>query len=314
MEKRGLVLSGGGNKGSFQVGVMLGMLERGENPNYDFYSGVSVGSINALMLAQEVDFSVSVEKLYSLWSQIRTKDVWRRFKYWPPNITWLGPLRTFFQDGLYDPYPLLNLIEHHFEQDKIEASGKDLRMGVVEKTTGQYFEITEKDQNLPKWCLASAAFPFVLKSVIGTNGIYSDGGQMQVTPLKSAIEAGCTDIDIIITGPYHVKHVPKEQMRTTFQSGIRTIDLMGSSIWQNDLKACHIINRLVEADVEKDKSYRQVNVRIFAPEKHLSNDFMGSLIFNPKDTQRMIELGKVASPQTLSEFLTLSKRVIPKSL
>lgn len=48
-EKRCKVLSvsGGGSKGAYEVGVIKGVVEYLED-QYDVYSGVSVGSINAL--------------------------------------------------------------------------------------------------------------------------------------------------------------------------------------------------------------------------------------------------------------------------
>ena len=50
---RGLVLSGGGNNGSWEAGVMYGLVNNG-NPadfEWDVISGVSAGSINTLAVA-----------------------------------------------------------------------------------------------------------------------------------------------------------------------------------------------------------------------------------------------------------------------
>ena len=50
---RGLVLSGGGNNGSWEAGVMYGLVNNG-NPadfEWDIISGVSAGSINTLAVA-----------------------------------------------------------------------------------------------------------------------------------------------------------------------------------------------------------------------------------------------------------------------
>ena len=57
---KGLVLEGGGAKGSFHVGVLKALLERGYV--FDGVAGTSIGAINGALLAQG-DF----DALYELW-------------------------------------------------------------------------------------------------------------------------------------------------------------------------------------------------------------------------------------------------------
>jgi predicted acylesterase/phospholipase RssA len=311
--KRGCVLSVGGVKGGYQVGV-LDMLSQKHQTEYSFFSGISAGAINAFILAQYPTLREGLSKLLDVWAKLESKNVYEQFQFWPPNKTWLGVSRILIQDGLHDTTPLLKMLQEHYDETRFKSSGKILRLGVTEKTTGEYFEVTEKTKNLPFWVLASASFPIAFKSVIGKNGIYSDGGHVHMTPLSSAIEAGCTDIDILLTAPFHMKPVKKEDIEnSTFYSGLRTIDIMTCAIWRSELKLCHHINQRVELG---DPSYRKVNVTVYAPEEPLVADSFKSLDFNPVLIQSLIEKGRHAVGLPLAEFLAKAKekRLIQQSL
>lgn len=51
MSKKALVLSGGGSKGAFQIGVLRKLLDKNPNLDYDIYTGISVGALNTSLLA-----------------------------------------------------------------------------------------------------------------------------------------------------------------------------------------------------------------------------------------------------------------------
>ena len=79
MGHNGLVLSGGGARTAFQVGVFKAMSEwlpDTESP-FKVISGVSAGSINATYLASNADqFKYAVDQLVSMWRTLRTKEVY----------------------------------------------------------------------------------------------------------------------------------------------------------------------------------------------------------------------------------------------
>ncbi len=64
----GLVLSGGGAKGAYQVGVLKALLELGAN--IDMVSGASMGALNGAVLACAPSLSVGVERLETLWNTL----------------------------------------------------------------------------------------------------------------------------------------------------------------------------------------------------------------------------------------------------
>ena len=79
MPKIGLVLSGGGGKGPYQVGVWKALKKVGFAEHISVISGTSIGALNAYLLAQD---KVSIEKMENgelliaekLWYNIKTKD------------------------------------------------------------------------------------------------------------------------------------------------------------------------------------------------------------------------------------------------
>ena len=77
---RALVLSGGGNNGAWETGVLYGLVNNGTASDYayDVVTGVSAGSINAIAMA---GWAVGDEKnmadwLTTLWKDLKTSDVW----------------------------------------------------------------------------------------------------------------------------------------------------------------------------------------------------------------------------------------------
>ena len=67
--KRALVLSGGGAKGAWQAGVIDSLIRRGSR--WDIFAGVSVGALNAALLAQYAHpFDDGLAKLQDLWHDL----------------------------------------------------------------------------------------------------------------------------------------------------------------------------------------------------------------------------------------------------
>ena len=77
---RALVLSGGGNNGAWEVGVLYGMVNYGNPADFafDVITGVSAGAINTLATAgyapgEEVEMA---QYMSDLWLNLHTSDVW----------------------------------------------------------------------------------------------------------------------------------------------------------------------------------------------------------------------------------------------
>jgi len=78
---RALVLSGGGNNGAWEAGLLHGFVNAGNPADfaYDVVTGVSAGSINTLAFAgweigKEVEMAAWIS---DLWKNLKTSDVWQ---------------------------------------------------------------------------------------------------------------------------------------------------------------------------------------------------------------------------------------------
>lgn len=71
----GLVLSAGGARAAYQVGVLKFISEKKPDFNPQVFAGVSSGSINASYLAQGQSFSQATASLYQLWNSIAFEQV-----------------------------------------------------------------------------------------------------------------------------------------------------------------------------------------------------------------------------------------------
>lgn len=69
--KTGLVLSGGGAKGAYQVGVLKALLELGAN--IDMVAGASMGALNGAVLACAPSLPEGVKRLETLWNTLAAK-------------------------------------------------------------------------------------------------------------------------------------------------------------------------------------------------------------------------------------------------
>ena len=66
--KRGIALSGGGTKGSYELGVWKALNELGID--YQIVTGTSIGSINGALMA-----TGDYDRAYELWSTITMEDM-----------------------------------------------------------------------------------------------------------------------------------------------------------------------------------------------------------------------------------------------
>jgi len=100
-----LALSGGGSKGSYQAGVLYGLVMNDADKSkysYDIISGVSAGSINAfaVSLFAKGDEVILVQYLSDTWANLKENNV---FKRWSP----FGIITGFTEkQGIFDNSPL----------------------------------------------------------------------------------------------------------------------------------------------------------------------------------------------------------------
>jgi NTE family protein len=279
---RALVLSGGGSKGAFQVGVLKKWVIE-DHISYDAFCGISVGAINASFLAQysteyEQD---SVEDLVNLWSAVNDSKIKRN---WP----FFGILASLWKKSAYDSTPLQKWIASAVNQSVIVNSGKKLRVVATSLDTEKSYVANETNKHIVSWVMASSAFPVMLSPIIINNEQWADGGLRSVTPLGEAIRLGADSIDIILCSNPDSPAKFDEKSAAVPGRLLRSIDIMGAQIEASDLKICQHKNELSTTNPK----HRKVNLRIVKPKSQLISN---CLSFDPKEIERIMQLGYEAA-------------------
>jgi NTE family protein len=203
--KVGLVLSGGGGKGAYEIGVWKAIKELNIDKYIKVVSGTSIGAINAALFAQD-DFEeakkmwkeVTVEKLLPINNRglirkgitltIGSKNMNLVKKYMSKQLEQGDVPR----DGAKD------IIEKYINIDKLKRSQKICYVSCTEmpEFSAKYFRVNDYEEEKAKSILlATACLPMIYESEEIEGKTYLDGGLVDNTPIKPVYEEGC---DIII--------------------------------------------------------------------------------------------------------------------
>ena len=183
------VLSGGGNLGAVQVGMLQALADRGIVP--DLLVGTSVGAINAAFLAAGPS-AARVDELAGVWAGTRRRDVF-------PTST-RAALRAVSgrTNAFVDPQPLRNLVERFMTYRRIEDAPWPLALVATEVTTGA--EVVLRHGDVVDAVMASAAIPSVFPPVEMDGHVLMDGGVVNNTAISVAGNLGADVIYVLPTG------------------------------------------------------------------------------------------------------------------
>jgi predicted acylesterase/phospholipase RssA len=266
MGKIVFVLSGGGAKGSFQVGVLKKLTEKGIIP--DVIYGTSVGALNAAGYSY-----IGIDKLEEIWLKIKRNSDIIKFQ--------LGTI-FFTTKGLYSTAPLRSLLESFIQgTPSIKTTPvvcvNNLYTGSVvyiDPLTCPRYGMTFVDA-----VLASASMPLAMEPV---NDVWVDGGVRETVPLRIAIDEGAVDIYVICCSPWKRNSEASKEIKNWLNVGARTLDILTHEIFINDIQCCLRTN-----DV---KGKRRVNLHLYAP----NETFIDTLDFKPEKIRIGISKGYTA--------------------
>lgn len=206
---RTIVLSGGGAKGSYGLGVLLALEKlkqaRGKEVT-DIFCGTSVGALNATLAAQG-----QLKELNALYENLRTENILGSSKSKVGKIgllkaTFRNPFHYFKNDALratiekYVDYDLLKgshllicatnytsgELETFYLSDIVdEFVGQDQKRPTEQQRLTNYHRLNSKEE-VVEALLASTAIPFYFPPVKIGGSLYVDGGVGNNTPLRQA--------------------------------------------------------------------------------------------------------------------------------
>lgn len=301
-----IVLSGGGAKGAFQVGVVHELVVN-RGVRIDIVAGVSTGAIQALGVAQD-----DVPGMLQQWLDIKGNG--SIYNERPLGIAG-GILGA---DAIYDAVPLKKLLKDFADDKKLKASKRKLRLGVVNLGTGEFRGIDESVPGIHNWVYASSAMPLFFdplrtRAADGTEEQWVDGGVRNVTPLDAALELNPRGIIAVRTSPR-----PRPGKVRTFPNllkiGLRAVDILQSEVSANDLANATLINDMIAAREAQARAlqsegitgapaarilrpldlqisrYRFAPIRIIEPDEEYSE----TLEFDPRKIRKAIDAGRKA--------------------
>jgi len=278
---KALVLSGGGSRGAYQVGVLKRwMLEEGRD--YDILCGTSVGALNTSSLCQAPlgDPEGAYNRLAETWDHVSNRKIRKNWWFWKLAALW--------RPSIYNSEPLRKWVQKELDLKAVAESGRILRVGAVSETTGDEYVATEKDPNLAEWVYSSASFPLAFKPGVVHNEEWIDWGIRCVTPIGQAIKAGATEIDVITT--FNIDR-PLDHWKPWYRAvaarGMRDLEIMMNEIARGDFRAVGDRNKLAKLEGPNGK-YREVKLNIQMPSRPIGYD---SLDFSPEKSRLGREFG-----------------------
>jgi len=225
----GLILSGGGARAAYQVGVLAAIAdllpESAENP-FPVIVGTSAGAINAVSLAcGALDFQQSIRKLTSVWQGFSTNLVYR--------TDWIGVMRQagrFVAQhllglgrgadpvALLDNSPLRELLLKELDFSGINLAVARRKLHAVAVTafayqSGQAVTFYQGRGNIEPWqrhrrhgvptrlridhLMASSAIPLLFPPVRVDHEYFGDGAVRQAAPISPALHLGAERVLVI---------------------------------------------------------------------------------------------------------------------
>ncbi|MDG2502607.1 MAG: patatin-like phospholipase family protein [Porticoccaceae bacterium] len=226
---RGLVLTGGGARAAYQVGVLKGIaaiLPRAVYNPFPIICGTSAGAINALSIAGRAGpFRLRASKLETIWHNLRASDVYRTDALGvATNVFHMAAslLHSGYGIGrpisLLDNTPLRQLLENYVKFDYLETAISNgeldaIAISAMSYASGQSVTFFQGQPSIQPWnrarrrgektdltidhLMASTAIPSLFPAVQLAGGYFGDGAVRQLKPISPALHMGAEQLLII---------------------------------------------------------------------------------------------------------------------
>ena len=323
--KAGLVLTGGGARAAYQVGVLRALSEflpaDVRNP-FPIICGTSAGAVNAaVMAANGSDFRRGVQVLMNVWRNFRAYDVYRADPVGAIRNTARlivailagGGLGKSTAVSLLDNAPLGDLLRKGLDFSTIQAAidaGDLIAVSVTCSgyTSGQSVTFFQGVPGLQPWhrarrigvpmainpdhLLASSALPFVFPAVRINREYFGDGSMRQIAPVSPALHLGADRLLIVGVG----RQLQKAPERTSSEGYPSLAQIAG-----------HCLNSIfldsLEVDLERMQRINRT-LSIMPPETRAQNQV----------TMQQVDFRLVAPSQELERIAMDYKHELPPAI
>ncbi|HXQ29013.1 MAG TPA: patatin-like phospholipase family protein [Gemmatimonadales bacterium] len=318
-----LVLSGGGARAAYQVGVLAGLAERLPGLAFPILTGVSAGAINAAYLAaQPADFKTRVAGLQHEWFGLTGERIYRvRGAHLTADAirsAWSAatgrPRPPVNMHGLLDTQPLREFLTRAVDMaglDRSISAGRlrALALSASSYTTGVSVTFVHGTADTPTWTraqrvgihatlsvehiMASAALPIVFPAVPLGDDFYGDGSVSQIAPLAPAIHLGAKAI--VAIGPTNASLAAAAVPTGTYPSAAEVLGLLFRAVFLDALEAdaerLRRVNRTVAAfpaGTHPVDGLRPIALLLIRPSRELASFAQGNDMLLPRSVRLVV--------------------------
>ncbi|WP_137936610.1 patatin-like phospholipase family protein [Chitinivorax sp. B] len=307
--KIALVLSGGGARAAYQVGVLRAiahMLPKDARNPFRIICGTSAGAFNAIGVAMAAkQFRNGICRLDYLWKNLTPDKIYRtdfvsvsgHIWHWIFSIL-LGGFGKHNPRSLLDNTPLRGLLERNFDltglERAIETGSLDaLAVTVSGLTSGQSVTFFQGRQELAGWnrvhrlgvpsnividtIMASSAIPFVFPAVHLNREYFCDGSIRQTAPISPALHLGAEKV-LVVGVSRQIRSNPERIKSNGYPSMAQVIGHMLNSVFLDgmaaDLERLERVNRtvqLIPSAVKEESKFvlHEVDVLVIHPSRDI---------------------------------------------
>ena len=280
-KKVGLILSGGGARAAYQVGVLKAIQKivprETVNP-FDIIAGTSAGAINGVALASYAEnYRIGIRHLERIWAGFSPDKIYRTdFKGVVgclarlTRTTLIGRRYRHDRVSLLDNSPLKELLGEVIRYDNIQKAIDNGALHAMSVTcsgleSGESVSFFQGHYSITNWqrhrrigyrsrislehLMASSAIPMVFPSVILNQEYFADGAVRQLAPISPALHLGAEKV--LVIGVSGVAHKRKEPVISTgYPTPAKVMGHMLNAAFldsmETDVERLQRINRTVE--------------------------------------------------------------------
>jgi NTE family protein len=305
----GLIMTGGGARAAYQVGVLRALSElmpEDVRTPFPIICGTSAGAINAAVIAVEAsNFRRGVRRLMQVWKNFRVHHVYRSDPWGAlsNSARWTAALLTGGRDprrpvSLLDNAPLAELLARHLDFAALQRAidcGDLAAFSVTCSgyTSGQSVTFYQGQPELQPWerarrigvpmritvehLLASSALPFIFPPMHINREYFGDGSMRQIAPVSPALHLGADRLFVIGVGR-QLQQRPARGAGAAHPSLAQIAGHALNSIFLDslevDLERLQRINRTLEMiprDLLEKSNYplHRVDFRVLTPSEEL---------------------------------------------
>jgi NTE family protein len=306
-----LVLTGGGARAAYQVGVLKAvadLLPDQRTSPFSILCGTSAGAINATVLACHASrFKLGVRRLEHMWANFRSEQIYRADP-WGMTVNSLRWFGSFFRPRLMQPSkrslldttPLRKLLTRMLRFDQIGTALESGHLFALCVTcsgysSGESVSFFEGGPGIETWqrfhragartrirldhLMASSAIPMLFPAVKINREYFGDGSVRFLAPISPAVHLGADRVMIIGVAGMEGENrwsLKDRAYPTIAEIAGQVLDSVFVDTLNSDLERLQRVNRTLDKIPEDlrsslDLGLRPIETLVIAPSQSLSS-------------------------------------------